>query len=91
MEGENLHIFSTTGEISITFSGKIWLMTNLKVTKKQDHNLFPENTILEKSEKEWEGGIDPFPLTTVKRHSYKFDDISKSVDCTPSQNKGILA
>ena len=55
------------------------------------HNLFPENTISEKSEKEWEGGIDPFPLTTVKRHSYKFDDISKSVHCTPPQNKGILA
>ena len=34
IEGEKLHIFGTTQGISMKFSGKIFLMIILKITKK---------------------------------------------------------
>ena len=45
---ENLHIFWMTGGLSMKFSGKVWLMTILKVTKKQGFTLSPKNAFLEK-------------------------------------------
>ena len=51
---ENFHIFRTTWEISIIFSGKMCLI--LKVTKMQDFTLFLGNAILEKPQ---EGKIEP--------------------------------
>ena len=39
IEGENLHIFSKTWTISMKFSGKMWLMTILKFTKKSEFYL----------------------------------------------------
>ena len=45
---ENLHIFRTTFEgISMAFSGKICLVTILKVTNKQGFTPSLENTVLE--------------------------------------------
>ena len=48
IEEYNLHIFWTTRGISMKFSGKMWLMIKLKVTKKQGFTLSLESTILEK-------------------------------------------
>ena len=48
IDGENLHIFWTTLGISMKFSGKMWLMTMLKVRKKQGFTLSLEDTFLEK-------------------------------------------
>ena len=42
IEGENLRIFWTTWGISMTFSGEMWLMMILKVTKKQCFAKNPE-------------------------------------------------
>ena len=36
IEEENLHIFWTSWGISIKFSGKMWIMTILKVTKNDE-------------------------------------------------------
>ena len=46
-DGENLDFFWTTREISMKFSGKMWLMIMLKVTKNQGFTLSLEDTILE--------------------------------------------
>ena len=48
-EGENLYIFWTTWRISMKFSGRMWLMIMLKVTKNQGFTLPLESTVLEKS------------------------------------------
>ena len=51
IDGENLHIFWTTwGILMMTFSGKMWLMTilKLKLKKKQGLILSLKNTFLEK-------------------------------------------
>ena len=47
IEGENLHVFGTIWGISMKFSGKMWLMTKVKVTKKQGFTISLENTVLE--------------------------------------------
>ena len=39
IEGENLRIFYRNWGISMKFSGKIWLMVTLKVTKKPGFHL----------------------------------------------------
>ena len=44
---ENLHIFLTTWNISVTFLGKMCIMLTLKVTKFQGFKLSLENTVLE--------------------------------------------
>ena len=58
IDGENLHIFWTTWVISMKFSGKMWVMIVLKVTKYQALNLSLEDAFLEKplTEEVWEGG-----------------------------------
>ena len=43
-----IHIFWTTWGISMKFSGKMWLMIILKVTKNQSITLFLEDTVFEK-------------------------------------------
>ena len=50
IDGENLHIFWTTGEILMTFSGKLWLIIILELKKKQDLILSLKDTFLEKPE-----------------------------------------
>ena len=47
IDGENLDFFWTTREISMKFSGKMWLMIMLKVTKNQGFTLSLEDTFLE--------------------------------------------
>ena len=49
-----LYIFWTTWGISIQFSGKMWLMIIIKVTKNQGFTIFLEVTFFEKPQ--WEGG-----------------------------------
>ena len=70
IDGENLHIFWTTWEISVKFSGKIWLMIILKVTKSQGFTLSLEYAFLKKPQ---EGGggaeIDPYPSISKVRQS----------------------
>ena len=48
IDGENLHIFWTTWEISMKVSGKMWLMIILKATKNQSFPLSLEHTFLDK-------------------------------------------
>ena len=48
IDTEILHIFWTTWGISIRFSGKMWLMIILKVTKNQGFTLSLEDTYFEK-------------------------------------------
>ena len=62
---ENIHIFRTTGRISMKFSGKMWLITILEVTKKQEFILSLENKFLEKPQ---EVQIDPKSFFRVKRN-----------------------
>ena len=54
IDGESLHIFwktrGKTRAISMRFSGKMWLMIILKVTKNQGFTLSLEDTVFEKSE-----------------------------------------
>ena len=45
---EILHIFWTTWGISMKFSGKMWLIIILKVTKEQSFILSLEDTFFEK-------------------------------------------
>ena len=68
IDGGNLHLFWTIWGISMTFSGKMWLMIILKVTKHQGFTLSLEDTFSEKPQ----GGIKlsslPSPsLLRVKR------------------------
>ena len=49
-----LYIFWATWGISIQFSGKMWLMIIIKVTKNQGFTIFLEVTFFEKPQ--WEGG-----------------------------------
>ena len=53
IDRESLHIFWTTWRISMKFSGKIWLMIILKVTKNQGFTIALEDTSSEKSK----GGV----------------------------------
>ena len=48
IDKEIIHIFLTTGEISMEFLGKMWLMITLKVTKNQGFTLPLEDTFFEK-------------------------------------------
>ena len=48
IDRESLHIFWTTWEISMKFSGKMWFMIISKVTEKQGFILSLEDTFLEK-------------------------------------------
>ena len=48
IDRESLHILWTTGAISMKFSGKMWLMMILEVTKKHGLTLSLEDTFLEK-------------------------------------------
>ena len=59
IEGENLCIFWRTWGNSIKFSGKMWLMIILKVTKNQGFILSLENIFLETLQ--GEDQIDPPP------------------------------
>ena len=45
VDGENLHIFWTNWGILIKFSGMMWLMIILKITKKQGFILSLEDTL----------------------------------------------
>ena len=47
-DGENLHIFWTIWGISMKFSGEMWLMIILKVTKNQGFTLSLEDAFLGK-------------------------------------------
>ena len=47
IDRENLDFFWTTREISMKFSGKMWLMIMLEVTKNQGFTLSLEDTFLE--------------------------------------------
>ena len=51
IDRENLLIFWTTWGISIKFSGKMWLMIILRVTKKQGLALSLEDTFYEKPQR----------------------------------------
>ena len=53
IEGEILLILWMTRGISMKFSGKMWLMMILKVTKNQGFTLSLEDTVLEKPQ----GGV----------------------------------
>ena len=48
IDRQSLDIIWMTSEISIKFSGKMWLMIILKFTKEQGFTLSLENTVLEK-------------------------------------------
>ena len=48
IDTENLHIFWTTWENAMEFSGKMWLTKILKVPKKRDFKLSLEEGFLEK-------------------------------------------
>ena len=52
IDGENLHIFWITRGISMKFSGKIWLITILKVTKDQGLTLYLEDTNFRKKHRD---------------------------------------
>ena len=56
IEEENLHIFWTSWEIPLKFSGKTWLMIILKVTKEQISTNSPKNIFLEEPHRERGGG-----------------------------------
>ena len=45
IDRENYHIFWTTWRISMNFSGKMWLTTVLKFTKKQGFTLSLEDQL----------------------------------------------
>ena len=46
IDGENLHVFQTTWGISMKISGKMWLMTILKVTKTHSFQKKPQGVEL---------------------------------------------
>ena len=48
IDKEILHIFWTTWGCSMKFSGKMWLMIMLKITKNQGFTLSLEDTVFEK-------------------------------------------
>ena len=48
IDKQNLHVFRTTSEISMKFSGNMCLMIILKVTKNQVFTSSQEKTVLEK-------------------------------------------
>ena len=50
IDREILHNFWTTWEISMKFSGKMWLMIILKLTKNQGFTLSLEGTYFKKSQ-----------------------------------------
>ena len=56
IEEENLHIFWTSWEIPMKFSGKMWLMIILKVTKEQISTHSPKNIFLEEPHRGRGGG-----------------------------------
>ena len=58
IDSEFLHNVWTAWGISMKFSGKMWLMIILKVTKKQGSTLPLEDTFFEKSHGEDGGQID---------------------------------
>ena len=58
IDKEIFHNFWTTSGISMKFSGKMWLMIILKVTKNQGLTLSLENTFLEKPQGGEGGQID---------------------------------
>ena len=58
IDSEFLHNVWTAWGISIKFSGKMWLMIILKVTKKQGFTLPLEDTFFEVSQGEDGGQID---------------------------------
>ena len=63
IDGEILHIFWMTWGISIKFSGKIWLMIIIKVTKNEGFTLSLEDTVFEKPQ----GGSNWPPPPTPSR------------------------
>ena len=56
IEREIVHIFWTTWGISMEFSGKVWLMIILKLTKNQCFILSLEDTFFEKQQMTGDGG-----------------------------------
>ena len=83
VEQGNLDIFWTTLGISMKFSGKLWLMTIFKVTKKQCFTLSLKNIILVKPK--GKGQIDPPAVLGLKNldleneHFTSFKELSLSV------------
>ena len=51
IDGQNLHIFQTTWGISMKFSGKMWVVILLKVTKNQGFTFSVEDTFWEKPQR----------------------------------------
>ena len=62
VDREILRIFWTTWGIPMKFSGKMWLMITLKLTKNQGFALSLEDTIFEKNTI---FKLTPLPYTTV--------------------------
>ena len=75
IDGENLHIFWKTWEISKTFSGKIRLIAILKVTKNQGFNLSLEGKVLEKPQRRVKLTPQPFKGWTSLIKMQSFTDI----------------
>ena len=68
IDRENFHIFWTTWGNSIKFSGKMWLILILKVTKKQGFTLSLEDTLLEKPQaggSNWPPSLFKIKLLTI--------------------------
>ena len=65
IEAENLHIFCTTRRISAKFSGKMWLMIILKITKNQGFTLSLENIFSKKSK-----GVKLNPTTLIRVNDF---------------------
>ena len=64
IDREILHIFWTTWGISMKFSGKMWLMIILKVTKNQGFTLPLEDIFFEKPQ--GGGKIEPSSCFRIK-------------------------
>ena len=73
IDREILHIFWTTWRISTIFSGKIWHMIILKVTKIQGFTLSLEDKFLEKPQRE----SNCFPLSFIAAFKLLINNKSK--------------
>ena len=81
IDGENLHIFWTSWEISMKYSGKMWFMMILKFTKNKGFALSLEDTFLEKPQ---QGGmkLTPSSLGLKYASSIYYEKLDKIFDGT---------
>ena len=68
IDREILHIFGTTWEILMKFSGKLWLVIISKVPKEQGFTLSLKDTVFEKTQ--GVGQIDPTNRFRIKQDSF---------------------